>query len=140
MKIEYSMALSLRSHSDQGVATELPLRSVAIIRGFLVGDCLRFRGASTAFIAIPRRFHGVVGYLTALLWRSYGARINTPRNGVCFDAHLTNAVPRRSVAFYAISPRCQGDPTALLQTVLRSPRHSTIFKTPWDRRESATIL
>ena len=57
--------------------------------------------ATTTFTRRPR---GVVGYHTALLWRPYGALTRTPRNGVCFVHAKTNAVPRRSVAFYA-TPR-----------------------------------
>ena len=47
---ENSMALSQRSHSNHVVATELPLHSVAILRGVLVGVIAR---NLTAFIAIP---------------------------------------------------------------------------------------
>ena len=56
------MALSLRSHDDQRVATYIDdqLRSVTILHGVLVGDCLRSHDASTAFIVISRRFHTVL--------------------------------------------------------------------------------
>ena len=75
MKIEYSMALSLRFHGV--LVTTKALRS-----------------------------HGVVGDLTALLLRLYGAStaLLLERGGTAFVLCMlkTNAVPWRSVAFYAI--------------------------------------
>ena len=156
------MTLSRRPYGDQGVSTELPLRFVAILRGVHVGDFQRSHGASTAFIAISRRFHVFCwrpqcartalprrcwrpqGAATAIVRRFHGALTRTPRVGVCF-VHAQNkrrpsefcrvlcditATPRRSHGNLC-------DATAML---LRSPRRSSIFRTPWGRRESATIV
>ena len=52
------MAVSWRSHGDQDVAirnTHFVLSRSYVV---LVGDCLRSRGASIAFIVLSRRSHG----------------------------------------------------------------------------------
>ena len=107
------MGLSLRFHGDQGVATELPLRFVAILRGILVGDAcdltvlplhslrshgvltvlplhsLRSHGVLTVLPPPSLQSHGVLTVLLAIVWRFHGALVRMLRDNVCF-AHTQN--------------------------------------------------
>jgi hypothetical protein len=62
---------SRRAHGDHGVATELPYRCNAFY-GVSICNCLCSDCTSTAFFALPLRFHGAK---TALSWRSHCAKI-----------------------------------------------------------------
>ena len=142
VKMEYSTALSLRSHGEQGVATHCVLSrsyvefmlEIACNLAALPSRSMRYHGSFIAFIAITRRSHDVVWDYTELLWRSYGAPTGllSERRGTAFVLYIlkTNAIP--GGVLY--------DLTALPWRCLRSYcSHHGVLQF-LERRERATIV